>query len=428
MAVLAMKSDLAEELVAAWPEPKGEADWAREARSKALARLRQQGLPIKRDEYWRFTDPSSFTQIDVPEAADFRSEKKQPFHKIDAVRAVFVDGVFKAELSDDLSGGGFEIETLTSALKKDIHWAKGLFGVLEAKGQLPVARPLAGLNTVKASEGLIVRVASKATKALSLIYRHENSLSDAMIHHVIKLEPGAELTVLESGPGAARLNTCAEVDVAEGASFHHVRLQGRDRTRRAATHLFARLGRKSRFRSFTLTMNGALTRNECVVEFTGDNASAHVAGACVGDGAFHHDDTVFITHDALNCESRQVFKKVLRNGAVGVFQGKILVKKAAQKTDGYQISQGLLLDEGSQFLAKPELEIYADDVVCSHGSTCGAVDATALFYLTSRGVPKPVAEGMLVLAFLDQAIAEIEDATLAEDIRARLSGWMTRHS
>ena len=104
-----------------------------------------------------------------------------------------------------------------------------------------------------------------------------------------------------------------------------------------------------------------------MIELTGYDAVAHVAGAAIGDGDFHHDDTVFITHDALRCESRQVFKKVLRNGAVGVFQGKILVKKDAQKTDGYQISQSLLLDGDSQFLAKPELEIYADDVVCSHG-------------------------------------------------------------
>ncbi len=428
MAVLALKSELAEGLIAAWPEPKGEAAWARDARGKALARLRQQGLPIKRDEYWRFTDPSSLTNVDVSEASDFRTDKKQPFHKIDAVRAVFVDGVFRAELSDDLFADGIEIETLTNALAKDIHWAKGLFGVLEARGQIPVARPLAGLNTAKATEGLVIRVSGKVTKPLSLVYLHENPVSDAMIHHLIRLEAGAEVTVLESGPGAARLNSCVEVEVADAASFHHVRLQGRDRTRRAATHMFARLGREARLRSFTLTMNGALTRNECVVEFTGDNASAHVAGACVGDGAFHHDDTVFITHDALNCESRQVFKKVLRNGAVGVFQGKILVKKGAQKTDGYQISQGLLLDEGSQFLAKPELEIYADNVVCSHGSTCGAVDATALFYLTSRGVPKAAAEAMLVLAFLDQAIAEIEEKVLADDMRDRLSAWMMRHS
>jgi Fe-S cluster assembly protein SufD len=121
-----------------------------------------------------------------------------------------------------------------------------------------------------------------------------------------------------------------------------------------------------------------------------------------------------------------VFKKVLRGGAVGVFQGKILVKPGAQKTDGYQISQGLLLDETCQFLAKPELEIYADDVACSHDSTSGAVDETALFYLTSRGIPRGTAEELLVLAFVDEAIAEIEDDGLADDIRDRLAAWLAR--
>ena len=146
-----------------------------------------------------------------------------------------------------------------------------------------------------------------------------------MLHHVIKWKR-APMTLLENGPAAARFNKVMEVDVADGAAFHHVRAQGRDHERRAVTHMFARLGRNQTFKSFTLTCNGVLTRNECVIELTGDDAVAHVAGACVGDGDFHHDDTVFITHDALNCESRQVFKKVLRNGATGVFQGKILVK------------------------------------------------------------------------------------------------------
>ena len=248
-----------------------------------------------------------------------------------------------------------------------------------------------------------------------------------MLHHCIRLEPGAELTLLENGPAAARLVKVMEVDVGDGARFHHVRMQGRDHERRAATHVFARAGRKSTFKSFTLTANGRLTRNEVVVELLGADAQAHIAGAALGDGDFHHDDTVFITHEAERCESRQVFKKVLKNGAVGVFQGKILVKQAAQKTDGYQISQSLLLDGDSQFLAKPELEIYADDVKCSHGSTSGAIDETALFYLRSRGVPLRAAQSLLVLAFLAEAIAEVEDEAIAEDIRARLEGWLQRH-
>jgi Fe-S cluster assembly protein SufD len=176
-----------------------------------------------------------------------------------------------------------------------------------------------------------------------------------------------------------------------------------------------------------MTVNGILTRNDAVLEFNGDNAKATVAGATAGDGeSFHHDDTVFITHDAVNCESRQVFKKVLRNGATGVFQGKILVKADAQKTDGYQISQGLLLDDNSNFLAKPELEIYADDVACSHGSTVGAIDEDAIFYLISRGVPRKQAQDMLVLAFLAEAIDEIDSTDLADDINSRLAAWMDR--
>jgi Fe-S cluster assembly protein SufD len=247
-----------------------------------------------------------------------------------------------------------------------------------------------------------------------------------MLHNVIKLDAGASLTVLETGPAAARLNMVTEVEVADTAALHHIRAQGRDHERRAATHIFARLGTESVFKSFTLTANGVMTRNECVLELTGDDAKATVGGACVGDGDFHHDDTVFITHDAENCESRQVFKKVLRNGATGVFQGKILVKTGAQKTDGYQISQSLLLDGDSQFLAKPELEIYADDVICSHGSTSGAIDETALFYLQSRGISKPVATDLLTLSFLAEAVDEIEDETLREQINERMASWLER--
>jgi Fe-S cluster assembly protein SufD len=311
--------------------------------------------------------------------------------------------------------------------KGDLHWARDVYGVLETRGQTPVQRPLATLNTAFATDGVMIRATGKAAKPVSLIYLHNSKTSDAILHHCIKVETGAELTVLENGPAAARLNKVMEVDIADGGSFHHIRTQGRDHDRRAVTHIFARLGAESRFKSFTLTANGRLTRNEAIIEFTGDDAVAHVAGAAVGDGAFHHDDTVFVTHDALRCESRQVFKKVLKNGAVGVFQGKILVKQGAQKTDGYQISQALMLDDDSQFLAKPELEIYADDVICSHGSTSGAIDEAALFYLQSRGVPKRAAQSLLVLAFLAESIAEIEDESLAEDIRLRMENWLSRH-
>ncbi len=421
-----MRSDRIEARLSNLEIPRG-ASWASQARADALARVRANGLPARRDEYWKYTRPESLTDPTVIPAALLASDEVALFDSIDRLRIVFVDGVFDPGLSDDLSLAGVRIERLSEVSQMDIHWAKDLYGVLEARGQSPVARPLAALNTALATDGVMISVTGKAAKPVNLTYLHRSETSDAFLHHCIRLEEGADLTLLEKGPAAARFNKVMEVDVADGAAFHHVRAQGRDHERRAMTYMFARLGRGSLLKSFTVTVNGVLTRNENVVELTGSDAVAHVAGAVVGDGDFHHDDTVLITHDAAGCESRQVFKKVLRNGATGVFQGKILVQPDAQKTDGYQISQSLLLDGDAQFYAKPELEIYADDVKCSHGSTSGAIDDEALFYLRSRGVPKAEAQDLLVIAFLAEAIDEIEDDAVARDIVEAIEAWLGRH-
>ncbi len=408
--------------------PEGAA-WATEAREAARARLLKMGLPTRRDEYWKWTNPESLIAAEAPTAAVFDADEAPIFDEIDRLRIVFTDGVFDAEASDPLEMAGIEIARLSDAARADIHWARDLYGTLEARGHASVERPFAAFNTAYATDGVVIRVTGTAARPVNLVYRHASDGSDVILHHLVKVEEGAELTLLETGPAAARFSGGLEVEVADGATFRHVRTQGRDHERREVTGVFARLGTESTFQSFTLTANGKLTRNEVVIELTGDDAVAHVAGAALGDGKdFHHDDTVFITHDAVNCESRQVFKKVLRNGATGIFQGKILVKQGAQKTDGYQISQSLLLDDDAQFLAKPELEIYADDVACSHGSTSGAIDEDALFYLRSRGVPHREATNLLTLAFVAEALEEIDDEALAEALRDRLAGWLERHS
>jgi Fe-S cluster assembly protein SufD len=214
-----------------------------------------------------------------------------------------------------------------------------------------------------------------------------------------------------------------EIDVADGGTFQHVRIQEGPRAR-AASHIFVRLGGEAQFKTFTLTADGDLTRNEVVMEFTGDNAVGHIAGAVLAKGASHIDNTVFVTHGAEDCESRQVFKNVVTGKARAVFQGKIFVRPGAQKTDGYQISQAVLLSDGASFSVKPELEIYADDVKCSHGSTTGQLDETAMFYLRSRGVPRAEAEAMLVAAFAEAAFEEIADPDLAAAMRSHVATWM----
>lgn len=431
MALPKIKQDLTD-AVLSQPVPEG-GSWLTAAREAARARLGALGMPIRRDEYWKFTNPEPWTG---DAAFSTAAEASGIFDAAEPLTLVFTNGVFDADASDDLALDDVKIELLSTVGHTDLHWAKGLYGALEAAANgaerrdgarlfKPVARPMAALNTAMAEEGVLIHASGEAARPIRISYRTTGGTTQ--LHHLVKVEEGASVTILEEGMPGAQSNVMIEADVADNGTFHHLRIQGPEQDRATLTNFFARTGTESTLKTFGFTANGAATRNEAVIEITGDDATAHIAGGCLGDnerGSFHHDDTVYITHDAVNCESRQVFKKVLRNGATGVFQGKILVQPHAQKTDGYQISQSLLLDDDSQFLAKPELEIYADDVACSHGSTSGAIDEQALFYLRSRGVPRKEAEDLLTLSFLAEALEEIDEESLAEMVQAKIEDWL----
>jgi len=420
------KDDVTNNKITSFALPE-ESNWALDVRSKALEWIDQNGLPNGREEYWKYTNPNSFNSTRKPVKNEIDpSDTKPIFNDIDCIKLVFIDGLLNIDQSDGLINAGLEIEPITEANGNENHWSKHCFGAIEEASQKVVSKTLASLNTAFAVQGLTIRITDKVSKPISIVYYHTDEISEALIHHVVKIEKNAEATILESGGISSRSNCVMELLLEENATLNHIRVQGRSHEREAITYIFSDLERCSSLRSFTLTVNGKLTRNEYIVNIKGEDAKAHVGGAIVGDKGFAHDDTVFITHGAPNCESRQVFKKVLKNGAKGVFQGKILVKEGAQKTNGYQISQGLMLDDDSNFLAKPELEIYADDVICSHGSTCGEIDPTALFYLTSRGISKTEAQDMLVLAFLNEAIDEIISEEIKLIISKRLTDWMVK--
>lgn len=393
------KAEAAEALLSA-PRPSGEAAWAQEVRAAADARLRAMGAPARRDEYWRYVDPAPLLS---PAEAD-----------ASGVAFDGVDGPVAQVGGPAPALAGVEASTLGAALAADLGWARSLFGALELAGQEKVARPLAALNTARAAHGFALRAVGKAPAPLRIVN------AEGFARHLVRVEGGAELTLLETG---AATNTLFEIDLAPGATLHHIRVQEGSRPA-AAAQLFARVGEGAALRSFTLAADGALTRNETVVDIVGDDASAHVGGAVLAKDDATIDSTVFVTHSGLRGESRQVFKNVVDEGARAVFQGKIFVRPEAQKTDGYQISQSILLSERAEFLAKPELEIYADDVKCSHGSTTGAMDPEALFYLRARGVPQREAVSLLVAAFVDEAAAEIKDEALADLVRARVAAWM----
>ncbi len=414
------RADLAARLGGQVPPSAG---FTAHARVRALARLQAMGLPHGRDEYWRYTAPDLLNGPAPSLGA--QHPQGQLGAALNPLVLTFCDGVFDAAASSDLALAGGQIALLSRA-QTDLHFAQDIYGSLEERGQTPVARPFAALNTALAQEGVLLHITGKVARPILLNYVAKSDNCDVILHHCIKMDSGAEASILEQGSLGARGNLVIEADLAQGSVLHHIRSQTSDDAALAVTHLFARLHGDSALKSFTLSAHGRLIRNETVIELLGDHASAHVAGASLIAGPDHHDDTVFITHQGRACESRQVFKNVLKSGAVGVFQGKILVRQSAQKTDGYQISQSLLLDGDSQFLAKPELEIYADDVKCSHGSTSGAIDETALFYLQSRGIARAQAQALLVLAFMAEATQEIANPDLAEEMRAQIEMVLQR--
>ncbi len=393
--------------------------WAGALRASARERFLDSGAPVRRDEYWKYTDPVRCTGGgDAP----LEAVGGAALEEAAGLRLRMADGWLAVSGSVP---DGLELHTLAEVAGESGHWAEGLLGQLEAGGQDPVVRPLAALNTAMLDNCMILRAIGPVSEPVHLASVGPPRGGTSYVRTLVRVEPGASLTLLEESLGVGGRNAVLEADVAYGGTLDHVRAQ-LDAGRIETTANFARLGKEAIYRGFVLTVDGQLTRNETVLELNGTGASGRVAGGVLGRIDSVIDNTVLVIHAAEGCESRQVYKSVLDDRARSVFQGKVLVRQEAQRTDGYQISQAVLLGERTEFDSKPELEIYADDVKCSHGSTAGALDDSALFYLRSRGVERREAESMLVAAFLEEAIEEVEGQETADVLREAAAAWMRR--
>ena len=393
-------------------------DSLRFAREKAQERFRTLGVPMSKDEYWKFSSPQKFTALDSTEKKHTVVTTPSIELKSEDLNIFFIDGVLDEELSDlNSSWPNLEIVRITDKNLTDKPWIQNLYGELEAASQNKIKRPLAALNTACASDGIFVRVKQGKSAKICIHYIRNKSHSDSMLHNLVKLEENSSLTLIEKGEGATRLNRVTEINLLPKSNLNHVRFFGDDILADVLSQIFVKQDCNSNYNEFSVIINNEFIRNEFYVSLEGEQAKVSLSGANLANQTNVQDDTIFIAHLKRDCESRQVFKKVLKDNATGIFQGKIYVTSEAQQTDGYQISKGLLIGADSKFLTKPELEIYADDVICSHGSTCGAIDEDSLFYLASRGVSRTEAISMLILAFLDEAVQEIENDELADEMR-----------
>ena len=230
------------------------------------------------------------------------------------------------------------------------------------------------------------------------------------------------------GEGAYLHNPVTEITVGAGAHLTHIRLQDESTDAFHLATIYADIAESASYDGFSLVLGGHVTRTELHARLGGKNAVAHMNGAQLLSGTQHADFTSVVRHDAPHCTSRQTVKNVLNGRSRGVFQGRIEVARHAQKTDGFQMNQALLLSPDAEIDSKPELEIFADDVKCSHGATVGELDAEQLFYLRSRGVPDSQARALLVRAFLTEALDLIQNDAIRSILEQRVDVWWERQA
>ena len=396
-------------------------------RAAALARFQKRGLPTTRDEDWRFTSVAAiartaFVAPDPALSARVSTAEVEPLRLADAAaELVFVDGIF----APGLSRLGPTASAPAGSLKGRLA---GDGAALEPHlARLPGERAhaFADLNTAFFEDGAVVEIRPGATlrEPVHLIFLASAQASPAVTYPrtIVLCGAGSEASVVETYAGPAGLRSAVtEILVGENASLRRYKLQEEADTAYHVGALYARLERSARFSDFSVSLGSALCRNDLEVTFAGEGGEATLDGLFFADGERTSDTHTLIDHVAPHCTSRELYKGIVAGKGRGVFSGRVVVRKGAQKTDAAQASRNLLLSREALVHSIPQLEILADDVKCRHGATTGQLDETALFYLRSRGLSEPAARGLMTVAFAAEILRRIPQLTLRERFAARL--------
>ncbi len=444
MSVVATRTEAEEQLARQFakvaPELPGGA-WVPAARLAAMRAFGDAGLPHRRIEEWKYTDlrirlkaaheRAGCSQRKV-DAGLLREALGEELASLACIRLVLVNGryVSSSVPVGHEPGESWKFDSLAAVLgRPNFAWIRHSFETADEADGAAVRH----LNSAFVSDGIVLTVSEGAKPALPI---HIVSIIDAdkpvavTTRNIVRVGAGAKVTVIESHIGVSvsknerQVTALTEFSVGDGAEAHHIQLVagGAD-----VVHLGqwdVSLAATAAYRGFQLTAGIGLARNESHVSFTGPDAKLDLSGLMLGRGRDHIDTTLVVNHTTTGCEGRELFKAVLDDRARAVFQGKVIVAPEAQKTDGKQMAQALMLSEDAEFDSKPELEIYADDVACGHGSTAAELDADMLFYLRSRGIPLADARAMLIESFAADALDKIENEELREAARAITVGWL----
>jgi Fe-S cluster assembly protein SufD len=412
--------------------------WLRDLRSRALARFAETGFPTTRDEDWRFTSIAPIASAPFRLAGDAPAGVNGLVTGVGfdgtAARLVVVNGRFAAELSNVSAASRVHAGGLAAALASDTPSAEQQLGKLGFDG-----RPFVTLNTAFLDDGVLVDIPPGAVvqQPIHIVVVSAPGLVPAVAHPRVIVTAGAnaQATIVETYvgvPGTPYLtNAVTEITVGDHAVVEHYKDQRESLTGHHIATMQVRLGRSSTFASQSFAFGGDIVRNDVLAVLGGEGGECTLNGLYFSDGRRLVDNHTTIDHAMPHCDSHELYKGILAGRARAVFNGKIIVRPDAQKTDAKQTNRALLLSDDAQINTKPQLEIFADDVKCTHGAAIGQLDDEALFYLRARGLTAVEARDLLIHAFageilnqvkVDAVRTQMEDALfdqLARDLEGR---------
>jgi Fe-S cluster assembly protein SufD len=407
-----------------------------EQRRRAFETYARAGLPHRRIEEWKYTDLQALMREVLPlsaapdAAALERAARAMPPPGTDqgASRLVLVDGVFAPSLSH-LSAlqAGVEVRRLRELLEDGANPAGA---ALLDDGATDGA--MIALNAAMATDGVLIDVAEGASLARPLHIVHVATRTSAASYtrSFLRVGNSARVTLLESfiaaeGARSYQTNDALTVRLGEQAELQHVRLMMEAGEAVNISTAILGIGAKARLNTFNMTSGAGVSRYQGYLTFAGEGAEVSANGVNLLSGRQHADTTLFLDHAVPNCASREVFRAVVDDRAHSVFQGRIMVRPDAQKTDAKMMTRALLLSDEAEADNKPELEIFADDVTCGHGATTGSLDESLLFYLRARGLSEKEAQSLLIQAFVGEAIESIESDGLRELAIGAVQRWLS---
>jgi Fe-S cluster assembly protein SufD len=400
---------------------RNEADWLQRFRRQAFESLNQTGWPTRQDELWRFIDLSALNDLTFEKGGE-RNPVDLPETGLNSYRITFVNGRYSPDLSahNDLPEG-VEISNLSQRLP----YLENHLGKLAA-----AQSPFVAANSALFDDGAYIQIADgvKLDKPIQILYLADQHRASIQLRTIVIAGQNAKATVIEHFYGAPGTvywcNAVTELFLAQEAQLDHIKLQQESKQAFHFHTLESALEKRSKFSSHAITLGGLLARNDIRSKLAGEEAESACNGITLLKEQQECDTHLFMNHAVPNCNSHQLYKGILDERAHAVFCGRILVARQAQKTDAIQSNANLLLSRGAKINSLPQLEIYADDVKCTHGSTVGELDEEALYYLQTRGINRETGHTMMTYAFAQEVLDSIESPDLKACLSAIVQQWL----